>query len=705
MKKIISAICIAILLVAGSGIAVSADSFTHKVEPNSTNTQALSRELYAASRIISARDLGLEDPLEEMSDLFCTTDGSIYVLLSKDSKILVLNPDYTLKATIVAKDADGEEISFAGAQGVFVDTNGDLYISDTENARILVTDSTGLYKDSWGVPDSPLIPEGFNYQPTRFIKDADGYTYIVSSGCYYGALAYSPEDEFLGFYGANRVTATALNTISFLFDKLTSNDTKKAASTKTLPYSFVDVSIDSHGYLTVCSGRTAQYSNGSGQIRKISPGGSNILLKRELSGSAVAADSLTFLEAKVTTRKGSVRVQNLVALDVDANDFIFALDQAYGLVYVYDNSCNLLGSFGGGIGKGSELGKFVSPSALTLQGDRLLVADFKGEHITVFEQTEFGALYMQAQTLTLQGDYAESKPLWNQVLAQDTSCQLAYRGLANAAYSEKDYDAALEYAKAGLDYATYDLAWQVQIKSFVSRYFIWFFVGAIALIVGGGVLLVRMKKRQKALIQNAKIKTLFSVVSHPFHTFEDIKYKSQGSVIIALILVLLLYIASSLEATSTGFLFCKNSDRTYNTLYTLASTIGLVLLWSIVNWLMCTLFSGKGTFKEVLIVTAYSLLPLIAYTFIYVGLSHLIPLSGGALLGGIRTVLLIYTFYLLSVGIMAVHEYTFPKFLITGVVTVVCMILAVFIIFMMVVLLQQFWNFVYSIYMEAVFRP
>lgn len=705
MKKIISAICIAILLVAGSGIAVSADSFTHKDEPSGTTTQALSRELYAATRTISAADLGLEDSLEEMADLHCTEDGYVYVLLSTSSRVVVLNPDYTLKETLIAHDAEGMEIDFSGAKGVFVDTNGDVYISDTENGRILVTDSTGLFKESWGLPDSPLIPSDFNYQPTRFLKDKDGYSYIISLGCYYGALAYSPTNEFMGFYGANRVTATALNTISYLFDMITSNDTKKEASAKVLPYSFVDMAIDSDGYLTICSGKTAVWSNGTGQIRKISSGGSNILMKRDVDGSSTASDSFNFLEARLSSKVGTPRTQDLVAIDVNSGDYIFALDKVYGLVYIFDNDCNLLGSFGGGVGSGTELGKFNTPSALAIKGDSLLVADSKTELITVFEMTDFGALYFEAQSLTLKGDYAESQPLWEQVLEQDASCQLAYRGLANAAYSAKDYEAALEYAEKGLDYATYDLAWQVQIKKFVSQYFIWFFAGVVLLVVGLGVLLVRMKKREKALIQNVKVKTFFTVVAHPFRGFEDVKYKKQGSLVIALILIVLFFFATALQATSTGFLFCQNSARTYNILYTLAQTVGLVLLWSIVNWLMCTLFSGKGSLKEILIVTAYSLLPLIVYTFIFVGLSHILPLSGAGLMSGIRTVILIYTFFLLAVGMMTVHEYTFPKFLITSVVTLVCMVLAVCIGFIMVILLQQFWNFLYSIFMEVVFRP
>ncbi len=706
MKKIISTLCVAILLFTVLSVGVAADASIHKAEPNGDYTQALSRELYTAARTISAKDLGLEYSLTGMTDLYCTENGEVYILLSIDSKVLVLNPDYTLKEVITARDADGMEINFAGAKGVFVDTNGDLYIADTDNGRILITDATGLYKDSWGLPDSPLIPDELHYQPTRFIKDKDGYAYVISLGCYYGALAYSPKNEFIGFYGANRVKATALDTISYLFDKLTSNETKKQASVKTLPYAFVDMALDPDNYLTVCSGMTSVNSNSAGQIRKVSSSGANILLRRDTDGNAAASDSFNFLETVISSKNlGRKRIQNLIAIDVNADDYIFALDGTYGLIYIYDNNCNMISTFGGGIGSGTELGKFKTPIAMAIQGTSLLVADEKAESVTVFEQNEFGALFFKAQQLTLNGDYQEAKPLWEQVLAQDSGCQLAYRGLANAAYSDKDYEAALVYAEKGLDYVTYDLAWQIVIKQYIADYFIWFFAGAVLLIIGVGVLMVRLKKRTQPLIQNTKVKTFLAVSAHPFRAFEDIKYKKQGSVLIALIILVLFFFSSALQATSTGFLFCKNSGQTYNVLFTLAQTVGLVLLWCFINWLVCTLFSGKGSLKEILIATVYPLFPLVIFTFIYVALSHILPLSGGALMNGIQTVIMIYTFYVLAVGMMAVHEYTFPKFLITGAVTIVGMILAICIAFIMLILLQQFWNFLYSIVMEVMFRP
>lgn len=90
--------------------------------------------------------------------------------------------------------------------------------------------------------------------------------------------------------------------------------------------------------------------------------------------------------------------------------------------------------------------------------------------------------------------------------------------------------------------------------------------------------------------------------------------------------------------------------------------------------------------------------------FIRVVLTNFIPLSGAGVITGIETILLIYTFFLLSVAMIKVHEYDFFKFLLTGIVTLFFMILIVFIIFMCAILLMQFGSFIVSIYEEVVYR-
>ena len=197
---------------------------------------------------------------------------------------------------------------------------------------------------------------------------------------------------------------------------------------------------------------------------------------------------------------------------------------------------------------------------------------------------------------------------------------------------------------------------------------------------------------------------MMKVPFHPFDSFDDLKYKKQGSLKTAIVITVLFYLASELNVTASGFLYSNTLLKNHNSLYTVASTVGLIILWSVCNWLVCSMFSGKGTLREVYISTCYTLVPWILFMFIRVVLTNFIPLSGAGVITGIETILLIYTFFLLSVAMIKVHEYDFFKFLLTGIVTLFFMILIVFIIFMCAILLMQFGSFIVSIYEEVVYR-
>ena len=662
--------------------SVAAKTFTHIEETDGSVTSILAREAYTPVKAVSASGLGLEEAFGGLNDIFVTKDQRVFLLCADDSRLVVLRPDYSLDRIITITTPEGEEEYFTGAQGLYVDDNGDLYIADTNNGRILIADGTGRLQSVWEAPDSHLLPDDFLYQPTRLVKDADGYTYVLSMGCYYGALTFSPENEFTGFYGANTVQATALDTLSYLWDLLTGSDAKKEGSAKKLPYSFVDLCMDAQGYMITCTGKMSTGTNGVGQLRRIGPDGSNLLYKRGRDGRFSSSSSINLLEKKVVVRFRRARVQDIVSLDVDPQGYMFALDRTYGFIYLYDRECNLINGFGGGTGSGGQLGTFQTPSAIAVHGDRLLVADTSLSSLTVFERTSYGKALMEAQSLYIDGEYTQAGPLWQEVLSLDRGSQLACRGLAMCSYMEGRYEEAMAYAETGLDYTVYDL------------------VG----IVGLTVLLIRIRKRKTAWITNPKLSALTAVTFHPFRAFDEIKYKNRGSVLLGVVLAALFFLAKTLEYTASGFLFTSSSAKSYNVLFTLAQTAVLVLLWSVINWLVCTLFSGKGRLREIFLGTSYSLVPLIVFTFLRVLLSHLLPYAGQGLLNGLYMVVLLYTFYLLSVALMTVHEYTFPKFILTSIVTVLGMLLFIFIVMMIGILLQQFGDFLYSIYTEVIYR-
>ncbi|MBQ9354897.1 MAG: YIP1 family protein [Clostridia bacterium] len=707
MKRLLSIICIILVLTIGFSLSVLAeptDAFTHEDSADGTVKGVLSSEMYNTSKFITASTLGLEKSLLGISDVCTGNDGKVYLLVSERSKVIVLNSDYTLNCELSVKDSDGMDIMFDSAKGIFVDKNNDIYICATGDGRILVTDLSGNLKSTWETPESSLLPEDFYFQPSKMVRDDKGYTYILSLGCYYGALAYSPDNEFIGFYGSNNVKASALDTLEFLWNKLTQTDEKKSKSVKSLPYSFVDLCLDSKGYMITCTGLTESDKNGTGQIRKLSPGGEDILYKRNTKGISTTSSSVNFVEEKVTKRFGVNKPQNIIAVEVDENGFIYALDSTHGLIYIYDKECNLLAGFGGGYDYATQKGIFDAPVSLAIHGTDILVIDKDNNALTVFERTTYGQLLMDAQIKHLNGEYDKATPIWEQVITINSGCQLAYRGLAIANYTNGNYEKALEYAEKGLDYKTYDLAWKVIFSKWVDKNFVWIFSIVLLFIIALVAFLIIKKKKGIVLIKNPKLKLALSITSHPFRSFEDIRYKNMGSIPIALVLLLLYYVSNMLNETSAGFLFLNSDPKTYNTLYTILSTIGLILLWSVANWLIACLSSGKGRFRDVFIVSCYCTLPLTVFKFVRVILSQFLSLSGQSVVDSIGVAVIIFTLFILCIGIMQVHEFDFFKFLTTTIVTILFMLLIVSVLLLVGVLLEQVGEFIIKLYREAVFR-
>lgn len=695
--RVVSLCVVAVMLFGFSAQAAMGPSYTHWETASGRRLTVPAKDMYRPVASYDAGDWGFDEPLEGITDIFCTKDGMTYLLCGGESRLFLLNKDYSLNKEIVVKDKDGEEVEYEGALGIYLE-NDTLFLCDTTNSRILLLDLDGNVKDEIVLPESDVIPDEFLFQPTELARDADNNLYVLSEGSYYGALVFDTELNFTGFYGANTVEYTVLDFFGYIWDMLTMTDAKRERQIRTLPYAFVSMTSDSDGFIYTTTASAA------GQIKMLSPGGTNILKSRGPNGVGVDATSYKFTENKTILTYKKYMGQKMKVIDVNEDGYIYALESLYGLIYIYDSECNLLSAFGGGVEQGDELGMFSAATAMSLNGNQIVIGDSETNRITVFEMTEYGALVQKAQSMYLDGDYEDALPLWEEVLAQDTNSRLAYRGLAKSYYVTGDFEKSMEYAEIAYDYVTYDQAYRQVRNDRIADNFVLIFIVLIILVALVIFFLIYMKKRQKSLFNNIKVRTLMNTFVHPFQTFNDIKYKGYGSLPAAIVIIALFAFSSTLKITASSFLYRAVDVYNYNSLFTLASTAGLLILWIVANWLACTLMEGKGRMNEIAIVTAYSMIPMIAFNLIYTVLSYALSYEDAAILNGLATVMTIFTGFLLIVAIMTVHEYTFGKFLVSTLITVFFMILIVFVIFMMVIMLQQLFNFINSLYMEVAYR-
>ena len=676
------------------------DSFTHQDISSGTQVTVAMPDVYTAQKNVDVRSLGLEEAYGTITDISCDEKGNCYIL-SEEGIIVEFDRNFKFISYYRPVDSTGEAVDFTGARGLLA-SGDELYIADTMHNRVLCC-VNGIVENEIVMPESALIPSDFVFSPKKVEKDSKDYIYVISEGSYYGAVMYDPAGEFLGFYGANTVSGGVLSTLSYIWDTLTRNDIKRAKTVKTLPYQFVDICIDNNDFVYTCTGITSS-SNTSGQIRMLSPGGTNILYRRRYNGVRTGSGSFTFGETDYAKRLNAKIYQDFESIQVDGRGFIYALDITYGLIYIYDTDCNLLTAFGGGRENGTQKGVFSSAISMAVSENKVYVADSQANSVTVFSLTEFGETLLSAQEKTLNSKYSESKPLWQQVLKYDSHNRLALCGMAKIAYIEGDYESALDYSEEGMDYVIYGQALKQVQSDFISDNFTWLFIGAVLLISVLITAFIYKKKKRIVLIKNQRFKVFLNGFIHPFDSSNAIRYKNRGSLKIAVVMTFLYFVSSVLSVLCSNFRYTEFDKSTFNSLFQIVQSVGLILMWSLANWGISVLLQGIGKFKHVFTITAYSVLPLIIYNFISIPLSYLLTSPTSELLSGLKIVAMIWTGIVLCIGLMVVHDFGFPRFAVSVIVGLFFMFLIVFIVFVFGILITQLWSFIVTLFMEVVYR-
>lgn len=667
--------------------AVPIDSYTYWSDVGSERKSVYNKPMFEVEAVLGYEAIGVE-AFTSVNDVCLDKEDNIYIL-DGASRIVVLDPQFHFLREI---GAIGGTERYDKSSSLYVHTDGTIYICHTDGKRVLHADAQGGLLEIITLPESPLIPSNFNFMPVQATVDPYGCLYVLSSGSYYGALLYSPEREFMGFYGANDVVHSLSTVLSGIVERLFPNNEKKANSVRTLPYSFEDIVMGDDGFVYTSNGYISPETQ-KGQIRKLSPGtGVNILDAAEKN----------FVDTRVSnTKYTGYYMQDICGLDVDANGFIYGLESKFGKVFVYDSSGRILTVFGGGMGDGSQDGTFATPSGIAVgRNGRILVSDSTTNLITAFSPNAYGAQVLGLVKLTLDGNYAQAKPGWMEIIRQDSNFQPAYSGLAYACLEEGDYEGAMAYARTAYDRDAYSLAFEQVRKDFINENFALLFAALVALVAGVVVLLVLSTRRELHIVKNRELRLMLATPLHPAASFAEIKEKSRGSIRLSILLVALYYVVTVLQTLAGGFMFTVYDASTFNSLWVFVRTAGLVVLWIAANWMVCTLLGGKGKLKELLIVTSYSLIPLIIEKLIRLVLTNVLLPAEASFLNIMDAIAVIYFVLLLVNGLLQIHDFTMGRLIGTSILSLLGVAAIVFLMILVFLLAQQFVGFIVTIVTE-----
>ena len=199
-------------------------------------------------------------------------------------------------------------------------------------------------------------------------------------------------------------------------------------------------------------------------------------------------------------------------------------------------------------------------------------------------------------------------------------------------------------------------------------------------------------------------KRILKVLGRPSSELYEMKCYKLWPIWPTVIILLCWFAAEVLSAYGTDFKFNYRNLREINILYTLGATIGLYLLFVVVNWAVTTLMDGKGKLREIFCATSYALIPYVAAKVICVCLSHFVIMEEGAFLTVIEAFALLYSVFLFMAAMMTIHDYTLLKAVCAVALSAAGIVFVLFLLVLFFGLLQQVTLFAQTIYMELQLR-
>jgi hypothetical protein len=201
-----------------------------------------------------------------------------------------------------------------------------------------------------------------------------------------------------------------------------------------------------------------------------------------------------------------------------------------------------------------------------------------------------------------------------------------------------------------------------------------------------------------------KFHWLARMLTHPIEAFFEIRHRGAGNPALGVLLMIAFGITYSLNRLFASFIVNEVNPRSVNLLGECGGVVALFLLFCVGNWSITCLMEGEGRFADIITVTGYALLPLVLTWIPATVFSHVVAANEEAFYSIVMFAGAAWTTMLLLIGIMTIHGYTLAKTLATMLLTIVSMLIMMFVALMLVNLLNQLYVFIYSVYIEILFR-
>ncbi len=447
MKQLKFILCLVLLACLAFGNAFAADSLPYDCyNYDHWNNILYTPAPYVPDGLVSGATLRFDGApvgaFRNPQDLCVSPDGEVYIADTGNNRIVVLAQDLkTVRRIITGFEAEGAAQTFSAPSGVAISEKHRLYIADSLNRRIVVLEPDGTFVKYVKNPQSEVLDEGYVFTPLRVSVDYADRVYVIAQNMFQGIMVFSEEGVFTGFFGTISVKISLWEKF---WRKLATKE-ERGKQQLFIPTEFTGIDVDDEGFVYASNKDT----DGLQAVRRLNPKGEDVIRRgphANLGGDRVFGS--------VGNYAGPSQIVDVV---YRGHGTYSLLDSRRGRIFTYDHEGNLLYIFGG---IGSQAGTFLTPTAIEQLGSRLLVLDSQQGNLTVFAQTEYGSLINRAVALRFDGDETQAVPLWQEVLRLDEINELANTGIGKAYLSAGDNENAMLYLRRGMNREYYSVAFK-----------------------------------------------------------------------------------------------------------------------------------------------------------------------------------------------------------------------------------------------------
>lgn len=692
MKKqqFFSGLIVSLILMQGT---VCASSPNRSYNETSWTTDAAAPDAYVAMERYNGYQLGTEAFLEP-KDICTDEQGNLYIADTGNNRIVMADSSMTVVKVISEVYIEGTKDTLKEPQGVCA-SGGYIYVADTGNARALKMNLDGTVLTQYLMPDTVEYTAEF-FSPVKLEVDKDGMVFVLCESVYQGLLLYTNDGQFQSFFGSTKVQVSAKVLIDQLWKKILSQKQRESMADY-VPTEYENLTIDKNGFVYVCCLHT---DNNVDQIRKLNYLGNNIFPYEDNFGEK---QSVYYEQTSIVT--------TFVDVAVSEQNVLYGLDSTRGRIYAFDQNGNRLFTFGA---SGAMKGAFQKAASLATFGDCIFVLDSQNATITSFTPTEYGQLILQATDCYAEGQFDETQALWEQLLQRNINLELAYSGMGEALLKSGDNRAAMQYFRRGNNPERESVAF-AQFRSQLIREHpvVVSLLGLCLLIVL--LLLTRrrfwQKRREKAAARDhiprgwfrQTFHVMAQVLRHPIVTMTELKYKRYHNwFLVGFILIWWFFLRIALREW-TGFRF-QTGEQSLNIFLELLFSVVPFVLFCVSNWACSSILDGEGRFDEICTFTAMAMIPYLLIESLGIPISNILCLAERDFFLWFLRFGILWSAFLVFQAVRITQQYSSLKTILLIILSFVGIAIILFLLLLVVALVQQMYSFGITLYSEWAYQ-